>query len=117
MAETAAHLVDHLIPRVPVRPWAISLAIPQRIVFAAYPQPLSGVLHVIHRVIGGFLVKQAGLKRGAAATGALTLIQRFGSAANLSSSRRRVNRPSRYAFACSQPRANGRLSRYGYLRR
>jgi hypothetical protein len=39
---------------------------------------------VIHRgVIATFLIKQAGLKRREADTGAVTLIQRFGSAANL----------------------------------
>ena len=41
------------------------------------------MLQIIHRVIARFLLKQAGLKRRAADTGALTLIQRFGSAANL----------------------------------
>jgi hypothetical protein len=56
MAESAAHLVDQVIARVPV---------------------------IIHRVIARFLLKQAGLKRCAADTGAVTLIQRFGSAANL----------------------------------
>jgi hypothetical protein len=41
------------------------------------------VLRIVHRVIAGFLLEQAGLKRCAADTGAVTLIQRFGSAANL----------------------------------
>jgi len=41
------------------------------------------VLRIIHRVIARFLLKQAGLKRCAADTGAVTLIERFGSAANL----------------------------------
>jgi Putative transposase len=41
------------------------------------------VLQIVHRVISGFLIKQAGLKHTQAATGAVTLIQRFGSAANL----------------------------------
>ncbi len=36
-----------------------------------------------HRVIAAFLTKRAGLKRTAADTSAVTLIQRFGSAANL----------------------------------
>jgi hypothetical protein len=40
-------------------------------------------LQRIHRVVAAFLVKQSGLKRGQAHTGAVTLIQRFGSAANL----------------------------------
>ncbi len=74
MAESAAHLVDQVIPRVPI---------PLRILFAAHPELLTTVLRIIHRVIAGFLRKQAGLKRAAADTGAVTLIQRFGSAANL----------------------------------
>ncbi|MFO0237120.1 MAG: transposase [Betaproteobacteria bacterium] len=37
----------------------------------------------MHRVITGFLIEQAGLRRGAADAGSVTLIQRFGSAANL----------------------------------
>jgi hypothetical protein len=83
MAETAAHLVDSVIPRVPVRQWVLSFPIPLRILFAAHPDLLSPVLQCIHRVVAAFLVKQSGLKRGQAHTGAVTLIQRFGSAANL----------------------------------
>ena len=41
------------------------------------------MLRIIHRVIAGFLLKHAGLKRATAKAGAVTLIQRFGSAANL----------------------------------
>jgi hypothetical protein len=44
---------------------------------------LSPALQVTHRAISTFLIKQAGLKRAQAAIGAVTLIQRFGSAANL----------------------------------
>jgi hypothetical protein len=83
MAETAAHLVDHVIPRVPVRQWVLSFPIPLRILFAAHPELLSPVLQIIRRVIASSLIKQAGLKRSAADTGAVTLIQRFGAAANL----------------------------------
>ena len=83
MAETAAYLVDHLIPRVPVRQWVLSFPIPLRVLFAAHPELLTPVLQILHRVLSGFLIKQAGLKRTEAATGAVTLIQRFGSAANL----------------------------------
>jgi Transposase zinc-binding domain/Putative transposase len=83
MAETAAHLVDHVIPPVPVRQWVLSLPIPLRLLFAAQPQLLAPLLQVIHRVIAGFLVKRAGFKLSRADTGAVTLIQRFGSAANL----------------------------------
>jgi hypothetical protein len=83
MAETAAHLVDRVIPRVLVRQWVLSFPIPLRILFAAHPDLLSPVLQCIHRVVAAFLIKQSGLKRGQAHTGAVTLIQRFGSAANL----------------------------------
>jgi Putative transposase len=83
MAETATHLVDYVIPRVPVRQWVLSFPIPLRLLFAAHPEFLTPVLQIIHRVIATFLIKQAGLKRTEADTGAVTLIQRFGSAANL----------------------------------
>jgi len=76
-------LVDQLISRVPVRQWVLSFPIPLRILFAAHPELLTPVLRIVHRVIIGFLLKQAGLKRSAADTGSVTLIQRFGSAANL----------------------------------
>ena len=83
MAETAAHLVDQVIPQVPVRQWVLSFPIPLRFLLAAHPQLLSPVLQVINRAISTFLTKQAGLKCTEAQTGAVTLIQRFGSAANL----------------------------------
>src|SRR5436190_3453170 len=83
MAQSAAHLVDCVIPRVPVRQWVLSFPIPLRILLTAHPELLSALLQIIHRVIATFLIKQSGLKRGQAHTGAVTLIQRFGSAANL----------------------------------
>ena len=79
----AAALVDEIIPRVPVRQWVLSFPIPLRILIAAHPELLTPLLRIIHRVIASFLLKQAGLKRASADTGAVTLIQRFGSAANL----------------------------------
>ena len=83
MAQSAAHLVDRVIPRVPVRQWVLSFPIPFRILLAAHPDLLSPLLQCIHRVIATFLIKQSGLQRSQAHSGALTLIQRFGSAANL----------------------------------
>ena len=68
---------------VPVRQQVLSFPIPLRFLFAAHPQLLTPVLQIIHRVITRFLLKQAGLKGDEAHTGAVTLIQRFGSAANL----------------------------------
>ncbi len=83
MAETAAYLVDHLLPRVPVRQWVLSFPIPLRSLFAVHPDLLTPVLRIIHRAVNSHLIKQAGIERKHAATGAITLIQRFGSAANL----------------------------------
>ena len=83
MAETAAWLVDRVIPKVPVRQWVLSFPIPLRSLFAVHPELLAPVLQIIHPVIAMHLIKQAGIKRSEAATGAVTLIQRFGSAANL----------------------------------
>jgi len=41
MAETAAHLIDHVIPRVPVRQWVLSFPVPLRCLFAAHPELLA----------------------------------------------------------------------------
>ena len=75
MAQTAAHLVDHVIPHVPVRQWVLSLPIPLRLLLAAQPQLLTPVLQVVHRVLTRHLLKQAGLKPEQADSGAVTLIQ------------------------------------------
>jgi hypothetical protein len=83
MAQTAAHLVDHVIPHVPVRQWVLSLPIPLRLLLAAQPKLVTPVLQVVHRVITRHLLGLAGLKPDEADSGAVTLIQRFGSAANL----------------------------------
>lgn len=83
MAQTAAHLVDRVIPHVPVRQWVLSLPIPLRLLLAAQPKLVTPVLQVVHRVITRHLLGQAGLKADDADSGAVTLIQRFGSAANL----------------------------------
>jgi len=74
MVQTAAHLVDQAIPRVPVRQWVLSFPIPLQILFAAHPELLTPVLRIVQRVTTGFLLKRAGLKRSAADAGAVTLI-------------------------------------------
>jgi hypothetical protein len=40
-------------------------------------------LRIVYRAISGFMIRKAGLTRGQAQCGAVTLIQRFGSALNL----------------------------------
>ena len=44
MSQTAAHLVDHVIPRVPVAQWVLSLPIPLRLLLAAQPVLATPVL-------------------------------------------------------------------------
>ncbi len=83
MAETAADLVDHILPRVPVRQWVLSFPIPLRSLFAIHPDLITPVLRIVHRAIHTHLIKQVDTERKDAHTGAITLIQRFGSAANL----------------------------------
>jgi hypothetical protein len=68
---------------VPVRQWVLSLPIPLRLLLAARPLLVTPVLQVVHRLITRHLLGQAGLKADEANSGALTLIHRFGSAANL----------------------------------
>jgi ribosomal protein S27E len=84
MIESAAHLVDHVFPEEPVRQWVLTFPIPLRFLLAAHPQVLSQVLAVVQRGISTCLIHRAGFTVASGArTGAVTLIQRFGSALNL----------------------------------
>ncbi|NDY93968.1 transposase [Ideonella livida] len=83
MSQTAAHLVDHVIPHVPVRQWVLSLPIPLRVLLAAQPELVAPVLQVVQRVITRHLLDDAEVSADEGQGGAVTLIQRFGSAANL----------------------------------
>ena len=80
MVETSAHLVDHVIPDVPVRQWVLSFPWPLRLLFAHRPDALSRCLAVIIRAIETGLIQRARLKRASGArTGIVTLVQRSGS--------------------------------------
>ena len=83
MAETAALLSDEVFPDVPLRQWVISFPFPLRFLFAAHPQAMGKVLGVVYRAISTHLIHKAGYRLKDGATGAVTLIQRFGSALNL----------------------------------
>jgi hypothetical protein len=83
MSQTAAHRVDHVIPQVPVRQWVLSPPIPLRLLLVAQPELITPVLGVVQRVLERHLREAAGLVGGEGQGGAVTLIQRFGSAANL----------------------------------
>ena len=84
MVESAAHLVDHVFPEAPVRQFVLTFPFPLRFLFAAQPEALTQVLAVVQRGISTFLVQLTGFTLASGArTGAVTLIQRFGSALNL----------------------------------
>ena len=83
MAETAALLADEVLPERPLRQWVLSLPHALRFLLATNPAAVTLVLGVVYRTIARHLIGKAGLTRSRAATGAVTLIQRFGSALNL----------------------------------
>jgi hypothetical protein len=73
-------LVDEVLPRQPVRQWVLSLPFALRYLLATRPEVVTQVLGIVWRAISGHLIRKAGLTRASAVTGAVTLIQRFGSA-------------------------------------
>ncbi len=83
MAESAALLVDEVFPKQPVRQWMLSFPYPLRFLFASRPAIMGQVLGIVYRVIATHLIEKADFTRKVAQTGAVTLIQRFGSALNL----------------------------------
>src|SRR6266851_6477519 len=86
MAQTAAHLVECVLPWVPTRQWVVSVPIPLRY-WMASSKDLTATVHTIVRTtIGQYYVNQAvkrGLERATVHPGSVTFIQRFGSAINL----------------------------------
>src|SRR5437870_5243345 len=86
MAQTAAHLVEQVIPWVQTRQWVVSVPIPLRY-WTASSQDLTAHVHtIIRRTIAQYYVNQAvqrGLERATVHPGSVTFIQRFGSALQL----------------------------------
>lgn len=84
MADSAAHLVDEVLPKRPIRQWVLSVPYPLRLLFATHPAVMTQALSIIRRVISTFLIHCAGMTvKSGPQSGAVTLIQRFGSALNL----------------------------------
>jgi hypothetical protein len=86
MAQTAAHLIECVMPWVPTRQWVVSVPIPLRY-WSAPSRDLTAQVHTIIRTtIGQFYVNQA-VKRGAerqkVQAGLMTFLQRFGGALQL----------------------------------
>jgi len=77
MADSAALLVEEVLPCKPLRQWVLSWPFALRFLLATNPQLLTQVLGIVYRTISGDLLHAAGRTRSTAATGAVTLIQRL----------------------------------------
>jgi hypothetical protein len=84
MANTAAHLVDRVLPVVPVRQWVLSLPFELRMLAAFRADVLSALSRIFVEAIFGRYRARA-RERGLVGTecGAVTFVQRFGSSLNL----------------------------------
>ncbi|MCG5055987.1 MAG: transposase [Myxococcales bacterium] len=113
MAETAAHVVDNVFPAVPARQWVLTVPHALRYRMAREPHLASVVLRVFLREVSRWYRKRARKAgvRGALATGAVTVIQRFGSGLALNVHFHsvvtdgvfRVDTPGRPAFFATPP--------------
>jgi rRNA maturation protein Nop10 len=83
MVDSAALLVDEVLPHQPMRQWVLSVPFPLRFLFASNPKAMTGALGIVYRAISTHLAHKAGFAKPLVQTGAVTLIQRFGSALNL----------------------------------
>jgi hypothetical protein len=84
MANTAAHLVDRVLPAVPVRQWVLSLPFELRRLAAFRAGVLSALCRIFHEsVFARYAAWAESEDLGRAPTGAVTHVQRFGSSVNL----------------------------------
>ena len=83
MSETAAHLVDNVLPHKNIRQWVLTFPVPIRLCLAVRPKVMGRALDIAHLVIGQYYRKKANLKSTNSKSGAVTLIQRFGGSLNL----------------------------------
>jgi hypothetical protein len=84
MAERAAHLVDHVLPDVPVRQWVLTLPHRLRYQLAWRHDLCRAVARLLHRAIDRHLrawARQHGVRTGRG--GGIAVLQRFGGSLNL----------------------------------
>ena len=75
MADSAALLVDEVLPHRPMRQWVFSVPFPLRFLFASRPAIMGKVLGIVYRTIATHLSRKAGYTKTTSNTGAVTLIQ------------------------------------------
>jgi len=83
MAETAAHLVDHVLPRLPVRQWVLSLPKRLRYYLQHDREALNSALRIVLDEIERHLRAHSPGAGPDARAGAVAFIHRFGSSLNL----------------------------------
>jgi hypothetical protein len=85
MADTAAHLVDRVIPELPVRQWVLSLPFALRYRLAYDSQFTTAALRVFVRTVFASLRRRARVQwcLARAQCGSITFVQRFGDALRL----------------------------------
>ena len=84
MVDTAAWLVDHVIPEVPVRQWVLSLPYRVRALCAYDPKVCSAVRRILVRAVSGYYERAAAKKgKPRPRAGAVAFEQRFDSALRL----------------------------------
>jgi hypothetical protein len=84
MQGTATHLIDHVIPHVPVRQWVLSLPQWARFLLARDPALITRALQVfLAEVFKSYRSRARAEGAVEPACGAITFVQRFGSALNL----------------------------------
>lgn len=84
MVETSAYLVDHILPYTTYRQWVLSVPIALRYWLATRPKLVSEVYQIFFQTIDRYMRRQAkALGITSSKTGAVTFVQRFGSALNL----------------------------------
>jgi len=84
MSQTAANLVDKVIPKVKVRQWVLSFPFRIRYLMAYDQKNLNLILGIYYRAVRSFYLKRARLYgHKNIKVGAITFIQRFGGSVNL----------------------------------
>jgi hypothetical protein len=78
LAESAALLLDEVLPHEPIRQWVLSFPFQLRLLFASRPELMGKALGIVHRAITSHLIKKAGKTQKPAKAGSVMLIQRFG---------------------------------------
>ncbi len=82
MAETAAHMVDHVFPHVPVRQFVLSVPKRLRPFLHHRPKTATAVLHILLRALQATLRVASSTASATASMGAVSFLHRFGSSLN-----------------------------------